>query len=40
VSATCARANGRSAASIATAAARSVSVMPNSRRDECVGSRP
>jgi hypothetical protein len=37
---TCARANERSAASIATAAARSVSVMPNSRRDECVGRRP
>ena len=37
---TCARANDRSAASIATAVARSVSVMPNSRRDECVGRRP
>jgi hypothetical protein len=40
VTETCARANDRSAASIATAVARSVSVIPNSRREECVGRRP
>ncbi len=40
VSATRARENGRNAASIATATERSVSVMPNSRREECVGKRP
>jgi hypothetical protein len=40
VRATCARAKGLRAASIATAVERSVSVVPNSRRDECVGRRP